>query len=67
MVVQRGATFTDPPGGTLPGGLQVKRRAPGIYKQLIERQERALADPLTAIIKTAMERRSENVAAEGEG
>ncbi|MES2288939.1 MAG: L-serine ammonia-lyase [Pseudomonadota bacterium] len=36
-------------GGILPGGLQVKRRAPGILKQLVERQERALADPLTVI------------------
>lgn len=36
-------------GGILPGGLEVKRRAPGIYKQLIDRQERALADPLTVI------------------
>jgi L-serine dehydratase len=29
----------------LPGGLRVKRRAPGVYRTLIERQERALADP----------------------
>jgi len=36
-------------GGILPGGLNVKRRAPGIYKQLIDRQERALADPLSVI------------------
>ncbi len=36
-------------GGILPGGLNVKRRAPGILKQLVERQERALADPLTVI------------------
>jgi L-serine dehydratase len=36
-------------GGILPGGLEVKRRAPGIYRQLIDRQERALADPLTVI------------------
>jgi L-serine dehydratase len=41
-------------GGILPGGLGVKRRAPGILKQLVERQERArqnpeLADPLTVI------------------
>jgi L-serine dehydratase len=33
----------------LPGGLRVKRRAPGIYRTLVERHERALADPLTAI------------------
>ena len=36
-------------GGILPGGLQVKRRAPTILRTLIERQERALADPLTVI------------------
>ncbi|RJF93411.1 L-serine ammonia-lyase [Sphingomonas cavernae] len=36
-------------GGILPGGLKVKRRAPTIYRTLIERQERALADPLTVI------------------
>ncbi|HTI31629.1 MAG TPA: L-serine ammonia-lyase [Sphingomonas sp.] len=35
--------------GILPGGLNVKRRAPDIYRQLIARQERALADPLTVI------------------
>jgi L-serine dehydratase len=33
----------------LPGGLRVKRRAPGIHKTLLARQERALADPLTVI------------------
>ncbi len=36
-------------GGILPGGLEVRRRAPGILKTLVERQERALADPLTVI------------------
>ena len=36
-------------GGTLPGGLGVKRRAPMILKTLVERQERALSDPLTVI------------------
>ena len=36
-------------GGILPGGLKVKRRAPGIYAQLIARQERALVDPLSVI------------------
>ena len=36
-------------GGILPGGLNVRRRAPDIHRQLIERQERALADPLTVI------------------
>ena len=33
----------------LPGGLRVKRRAPCVHRTLLERQERALADPLTAI------------------
>ena len=33
----------------LPGGLRVKRRAPRIYRTLLERQERALADPLAAL------------------
>ncbi|RZF66090.1 L-serine ammonia-lyase [Sphingomonas populi] len=33
----------------LPGGLRVKRRAPGIHRTLVARQERALADPLTVI------------------
>ncbi len=36
-------------GGILPGGLEVRRRAPDILRQLVERQERALADPLTVI------------------
>ena len=36
-------------GGILPGGLNVRRRAPGIFRQLVERRERALADPLTVI------------------
>jgi L-serine dehydratase len=36
-------------GGILPGGLEVKRRAPIILKTLIDRQERALSDPLTVI------------------
>ncbi len=36
-------------GGILPGGLEVKRRAPGIYATLVGRQERALADPLSVI------------------
>ncbi|SIN61152.1 L-serine ammonia-lyase [Parasphingorhabdus marina DSM 22363] len=35
--------------GILPGGLKVKRRAPLIYSQLMERQERALSDPLTIL------------------
>ena len=33
----------------LPGGLRVRRRAPGIYRALLARQERALADPLAVI------------------
>ena len=36
-------------GGILPGGLKVKRRAPLIYGRLMERQERALSDPLTIL------------------
>jgi len=35
--------------GILPGGLGVKRRAPGLHKLLTERAERALQDPLTVI------------------
>jgi L-serine dehydratase len=36
-------------GGILPGGLQVKRRAPALHRALTERAERALQDPLTVI------------------
>jgi L-serine dehydratase len=36
-------------GGVLPGGLKVNRRAPAILALLRERQERALADPLSVI------------------
>jgi len=36
-------------GGVLPGGLKVRRRAPIIHAKLIERQERALGDPLSVI------------------
>ena len=36
-------------GGILPGGLNVKRRAPALYRLLAERAERALQDPLTVI------------------
>lgn len=36
-------------GGTLPGGLRVSRRAPTVRKHLIDRQERALADPLSVL------------------
>lgn len=35
--------------GILPGGLKVRRRAPGLHMLLIARQERLLADPLAAI------------------
>ena len=35
--------------GVLPGGLNVKRRAPALYRLLTERAERALSDPLTVI------------------
>jgi L-serine dehydratase len=35
--------------GILPGGLNVKRRAPGLYKLLLERAERTLSDPLTVL------------------
>ncbi len=35
--------------GELPGGLAVKRRAPTVFATLRERQERALADPLSVI------------------
>ncbi len=35
--------------GILPGGLQVKRRAPALYRQLLSRPEASLADPLTVI------------------
>jgi L-serine dehydratase len=35
--------------GILPGGLKVRRRAPGIYRQLLDRPEAGLSDPLTAM------------------
>jgi L-serine dehydratase len=35
--------------GILPGGLNVKRRAPALHALLIERAEQALKDPLTVI------------------
>lgn len=35
--------------GILPGGLGVRRRAPTILQTLVQRQERALSDPLTVI------------------
>ena len=35
--------------GILPGGLKVKRRAPGLHRLLMERAERTLSDPLTVL------------------
>ena len=35
--------------GILPGGLKVKRRAPGLHKLLMDRAERTLSDPLTVL------------------
>jgi L-serine dehydratase len=35
--------------GILPGGLNVKRRAPALHRLLCERAERTLSDPLTVI------------------
>ncbi len=35
--------------GILPGGLNVKRRAPHLHQLLMERAERSLSDPLTVI------------------
>ncbi|MFA7541902.1 MAG: L-serine ammonia-lyase, partial [Lysobacterales bacterium] len=35
--------------GTLPGGLHVRRRAPGLYQELSARPEAALRDPLTIL------------------
>ena len=43
--IERGMTQS----GVLPGGLAVKRRAPTILATLRDRQERALADPLSVI------------------
>ncbi len=43
--VRRGCTTE----GTLPGGLKVKRRAPALYRRLIENPEAGLRDPLTAL------------------
>ncbi|KAB2900749.1 MAG: L-serine ammonia-lyase [Dokdonella sp.] len=36
-------------GGTLPGGLHVRRRAPELYAELRDRPEAALRDPLTIL------------------
>ncbi len=41
--VQRGCRTE----GVLPGGLGLVRRAPGLYRQLVERPEAALSDPLS--------------------
>ena len=35
--------------GTLPGGLHVQRRAPELHRELLERPEQALSDPLTIL------------------
>ena len=35
--------------GTLPGGLQVPRRAPALYAELMSRPEAAMRDPLTIL------------------
>ena len=35
--------------GTLPGGLKLKRRAPQIYQDLLQIQEKAFRDPLTML------------------
>ena len=35
--------------GTLPGGLEIERRAPHIHRELIERPEQALRDPLSIL------------------
>ena len=43
--VQRGCDIE----GVLPGGLNVKRRAPELYKKLMGRPEAALRDPLSAL------------------
>jgi L-serine dehydratase len=43
--VRRGCTTE----GLLPGGLKVRRRAPDLYRQLLENPEAGLRDPLTAL------------------
>lgn len=35
--------------GVLPGGLKVKRRAAPVFRKLVERQERALRDPMAVM------------------
>ena len=35
--------------GVLPGGLGVRRRAPSLYRQLVESPERGMSDPLTVL------------------
>src|SRR5690606_20031019 len=36
-------------GGTLPGGLRVRRRAPALHGELSSRPEAAMRDPLTTL------------------
>ncbi len=43
--VERGCTQE----GVLPGGLGVRRRAPGLRRQLLEHPERGMSDPLTVL------------------
>src|SRR5262249_10331463 len=43
--VQRGCRTE----GILPGGLKVRRRAPDLYRRLLESPEAGLRDPLTAL------------------
>jgi L-serine dehydratase len=43
--VRRGCTSE----GVLPGGLKVRRRAPDLYRSLLENPEAGLRDPLTAM------------------
>ncbi len=35
--------------GVLPGGLNIVRRAPGLYKSLLSRAEKSTSDPMTAL------------------
>ena len=35
--------------GQLPGGLKLKRRAPGLHRQLLDKPEASLADPLVVL------------------
>ena len=48
--VSRGCGIDNPDAtGYLPGGLNVKRRAAELYRQLTQNAERSLADPLTVM------------------